>query len=86
MSGLPIARASGGWGVVPQAPFVELPCLTAGHDPRASAGTAPVTAGVAGEGAAAWTSTTHRHGPLPTVSSVIPGLTRGPASSRASRT
>ncbi len=38
-----------------------------------------------GEGAAAWTSTTHRHGPLPTTGrhphiTVTPGLTRRPVS------
>ena len=68
MSGLPIVqvRASGGWGHWPQTPVVEMPCLSVGHDPRASAGTAWDAARADGKGAVAMTSTTCGHGPLPT--------------------
>ncbi len=85
MLGLPIkqVRASGGWGLGPQTPVVEMPCLSVGHDLRFAGGTARDAARADGKGAVAMTSTTYGHGPLPTepqhMIPVIPGLTRDPA-------
>jgi hypothetical protein len=60
-----------------------MPCLSVGHDPRASVGTSRDAARLDGKGAVAMTSTTYGHGPLPTEDrrtlTVIPGLTRDPA-------
>ena len=67
MPGLPIRQSLRRLGPWPQTPFVGMPCLTAGHDPRLAGGTMAAPAVMAGEGAVVWTSTTRPHGPLQTV-------------------